>query len=62
MDRVRQGFDILERYDNTGGDVSSEHDQIFAGPEGVTVSDEDAARLRELFWEFDEDIERWYCL
>jgi hypothetical protein len=58
MDRIRQGFAILEPY--TGGEVEVALDQIYAGPEGVRISDSDAARLEALSWTYDEDIERWY--
>lgn len=62
MRNIREGFHILERTDDTRGDVSADHDIIWAGAESVDYhcwTEDDRARLENAGWHYDEEIERW---
>jgi hypothetical protein len=56
----KRGIDILDKYtDDDEWAINAEHDQFWAGPDSETVSEEDAAKLKELGWRIDE--ESWSC-
>lgn len=56
-----EAFTIFAKYEpDVFGELSAEHDQIWAGPEpGSAISDDDKARLEALDWQLDEDIDRF---
>lgn len=56
-----EAFQIFEKYEpDVFAEVSAEHDVIYAGPSPDKVSDEDKARLEELDWAIDEDVNSFY--
>jgi hypothetical protein len=55
---LAEAFLIFAKYTDGTFDLSAEHDQIWAG-DNTAMSEEDALRLEELYWNWDEDIERW---
>lgn len=63
MQSIAEGFAILAKYDDTKGQVNGTYNrELYAGPQGLAWSDftrEDAEKLEELSWYFDEQIGRW---
>lgn len=64
MRTLRDALNIMLCY--ADGDVSADHDVIFAGPDGVTPDDmtpADVKRLYDLHWTWDTKLECWrhYC-
>lgn len=62
MNDIRAGFDILEKYDDTGGDVSlNDNRTLYAGPQDDdrTVPADAAHELEKLGWDFDSQVGRW---
>ena len=60
LEEVIEGLKIFAKY---GGDISAEHDTIYAGPNRLRdehLSKEDEARLVELNWGFNDGLEVWY--
>jgi hypothetical protein len=50
----RQAFEIFGRYpDPDGGNLSAEHDQLWAGPDPADVSLDDLRILNDLGWHAD---------
>lgn len=54
--RIAEGLQIVLKYDDGDGEVAVGHDQMWIGA-GVTVSDEDKNRLKDMGW--FEDEESW---
>ena len=66
MLRILQGLEILAKYcENEKGDLTAEHDQIWAGPTGSfnpeSVDEEDFIELKRLGWFIDEDSWSHFC-
>lgn len=60
IEKVIAGLQIFSKY---GGDVSAEHDRIYARPRfKETISEEDSTRLAELDWKFNNGFEAWYYI
>ena len=62
-----EAFTIFKKYAHNGrvlGDITAEHDQVFAGPDGeeeiANMDDEDKERLLQLGWSFDNEIYRFW--
>ncbi len=52
------GLQILSKY--PGGQISAEHDVIYAGPgDPKEVSPEDAKALEDLGWHIDTEVDVW---
>lgn len=46
-----ESFQIFEKYGCTDGIAAAEHDEVFAGPDDISIiSDEDRVRLEALGW------------
>ena len=60
MNHVLEGLQILAKY-FPDGDISAEHDIIYAGGDNsdVEISEEDLARLDELDWFIDSEANCW---
>lgn len=57
--QVVGGLEILGRYGGADDhNICAEHDIIYAG-HGCVVSDDDRAKLEELGWHWDDDIDSW---
>ena len=60
MERIKEGLEILLKYNCKDKDFSAEHDQVWAGgPEPSELSAEDSAALDGLGWFWDEEFECW---
>lgn len=63
MDAIIEGFAILRSYDEASSrEVNTDHDTLWAGSEDFGLDDytaQDRARLEELGWHFDDNIDRW---
>lgn len=58
---IKDGLDVLLKYEPKG-EFSAEHDQVwFHGREAKPLSKADEAKLRELNWFFDDEIDAWSC-
>ena len=60
IEQVAAGLQIFAKY---SGDVSAEHDVIYASPnrmKDIEISKADQVKLFELDWSFDESHESWY--
>ncbi len=58
-ENFRAGLAIFERYEHYPR-MTARHDEIYAGPDPESVSDEDRATLESLGWfESDEDCFMW---
>ena len=60
IEQIAFGLQIFAKY---SGDVSAEHDVIYAGPsrmKDAEISKADQVKLAELDWSFDSDVESWY--
>lgn len=52
-----EAFSILAKYEpDTHASVVTEHEEIWIGHD-IVVSDEDKARLEELGWSYDDDLQ-----
>lgn len=59
MKRIYDGLTILLKYDPEG-DCAAEHDVLYAGGgDPKEMSPEDLAKLDELGWHWDEDLDSW---
>ena len=60
MNSVLEGLQILAKY-FPDGDIAAEHDVIYAGGDNsdVEISEEDLARLDELGWFIDSEVDSW---
>lgn len=58
MKNVRDGLDILLRYEPKG-ETAAEHDVLYACAPAVEVSEADAAELKRLGWLKSEEYESW---
>ena len=57
MKKIYEGLGILLKY-APNGSCDAQHDELFAeGPRGV--SEEDAVKLAELGWRWDQQIDSW---
>lgn len=58
-----EAFATFAKYADLGSqDVNTEHDIIYAGYAIDNMEKEDCARLEELGWDYDPDLECWYRL
>jgi hypothetical protein len=60
IQKIIAGLQIFDKYN---GDISADHDVIHATPnrmQDLQISAEDEAKLNELGWSYDSDIEAWY--
>jgi len=60
IEQIIEGLKIFAKY---GGDVSAEHDIIYAAPNRMRdekISEDDVKKLAELDWSRDDSIESWY--
>lgn len=58
IEQVIEGLKIFTKY---GGDISAEHDIIYAGCMiNNEISQEDQDQLTELGWKFNDGLETWY--
>jgi hypothetical protein len=60
IQQIVEGLQIFAKY---GGDVSAEHDIIYASPNRIKseqISNEDTNKLNELDWKFNDGLEAWY--
>jgi hypothetical protein len=57
---LAEAFTIFAKYDEGRYMTQAEHDIIYSGPDPAVLSDEDAARLEQLRWEADHDLECFY--
>lgn len=60
IQQIVEGLQIFAKYE---GDVSAEHDIIYASPNRIKseqISNEDTNKLNELDWKFNDGLEAWY--
>lgn len=60
IEQLIEGLKIFAKYN---GDVSAEHDIIYASPNRMRdeqISQEDQDKLNELEWKFNDGLEVWY--
>jgi hypothetical protein len=59
---IAEGLGILAKYDyNKDAHLNAEHDEIYiGGPKPTMMKLEDAARLAELNFSFDEAYDCWH--
>lgn len=58
LQNIIAGLQIFDKYN---GDVSAEHDVIYAGcMTNNEISQEDQDKLSELGWKFNDGLESWY--
>ncbi len=58
--QIAEGLTLLAPFDEDGFSVAVEHDVLWAGPSNVrAVPAEAIARLIELGWFVDDDVDRW---
>jgi hypothetical protein len=55
---IIDGIEILRKTEDSEYCVDAEHDQIWAGGDRE-VSEEDRAKLLQMGWWFDTEIDRW---
>ncbi len=64
MRKILEGLKIIEKYldDGEEGNISAEHDIIYAGGNKLIdeISPEDKAKMEELNWIFDGDVESYF--
>lgn len=57
-DSMFESLQIFRKYANSGDDyfpMSPMHDQLYAGPDPIVVSEEDKKRLSEIGWFVESD-------